>query len=90
MAHQNRNHGRCADFARSIYNADDPAPGHNHPYEHAHNIDVTDSPGRKRFDRPGHYYPLRYFLDHLDINEMQPRLRTHDKDPRGAITFATD
>lgn len=81
-----RNHGRCADFARSIYTTDDPAPGHNEPYDHAHNIDVTDSPGRAGFDRPGHYYPLRYFLDRLDADEMQPRLRTHTRTPRGEVT----
>ena len=85
-----RNHGRCADFARSIYTADDGAPGHNQPYDHAHNIDVTKSPGREGFDRPGHYYPLQYFLDHLDQAEMQPRQRTHATAPRGEVVFAKD
>jgi len=82
-----RSHGRCADFARSIYSANDPAPGHNEPYDHAHNIDVTDAPGRAGSDRPGHYYPLRYFLDGLDRDEMQPRLRTHADAPRGEVMF---
>jgi hypothetical protein len=85
-----RNHGSCADFARSIYNADDRAPGHNQPYDHAANIDVTQSPGKQRFDRPGHYYPLQYFLDHLGREEMQPRRRSHSDEPRGSIVIATD
>ena len=85
-----RNHGRCADFARSIYNADDRAPGHNQPYDHAANIDVTQSPAKHRFDRPGHYYPLQYFLDHLDHDEMQPGLRSHTDEPRGTVIIATD
>ncbi len=85
-----RNHGRCADFARSIYNASDRAPGHNEPYDHAHNIDVTESLARHDFDRPGHYYPLRYFLDHLDADEMRPRLRSHTVLPRGEVVFAPD
>ena len=85
-----RNHGRCADFARSIYTTNDPAPGHNEPYDHAHNIDVTESLGRRDFDRPGHYYPIRYFLDHFDADEIQPGLRTHSRLPRGQETVATD
>ena len=82
-----RNHGRCADFARSIYTADDPAPGHNQPYDHAHNIDVTDAPGQQGFERPGHYYPVQYFLDLLDQDEARPRLRTHASEPRGGVVF---
>lgn len=85
-----RNHGRCADFARSIYTASDPAPGHNEPYDNAHNVDVTESPGRNGFDRPGHYYPLQYFLNHLDGDETQPKRRTHAEEPRGELVFATD
>jgi len=86
-----RNHGRCADFARSIYTANDPAPGHNEPYDHAHNIDVTASLSRRNdFDRPGHYYPLRYFLDHLDAVKMSPRQRSHTVMPRGDISVAAD
>ncbi|HJP38412.1 MAG TPA: hypothetical protein QF499_04665 [Gammaproteobacteria bacterium] len=83
-----RNHGRCADFARSVYVADDFAPGHNQPYDHAHNIDLTEAPGRRDFDRPGHYYPLQYFLDQLGPAEMQPRLRSHTSAPRGAVKKA--
>jgi hypothetical protein len=85
-----RNHGRCADFARSIYTNNDPAPGHNEPYDHAHNIDVTESLAGRDFDRPGHYYPIRYFLDHLDAAEMQPRRRAHSNLPRGAVVVAAD
>lgn len=85
-----RNHGRCADFARSIYTANDPAPGHNEPYDHAHNIDVTESLARHDFDRPGHYYPIRYFLDYLIADEVQPRQRSHAVLPRGEVVFATE
>ncbi len=85
-----RNHGHCADFARSIYTANDKAPGHNKHYDNAHNIDVTDSFVRSAFDRPGHYYPVQYFLNHLDRDEMQPRQRSHAKAPRGKVSFPTD
>ncbi|MCP4001976.1 MAG: hypothetical protein GY727_13790 [Gammaproteobacteria bacterium] len=84
-----RNHGHCADFARSIYTTNDWAPGHNEPYDYAHNIDVTESLARRTFDRPGHYYPIRYFLSHL-VSEQQPRQRSHMNLPRGAVHVAED
>jgi hypothetical protein len=81
-----RKHGRCADFALAVINTDDPAPATNRPLAQAWNLDVTADPARARFDRNGHYWPVRYYLDHL--LPWQPEMAgwTHAGRPRGAVT----
>lgn len=80
-----REHGRCADFTLAVINTDDPAPATNVPLERAFNLDVTAHPGRAGFDRNGHYWPVKYYRDHL--LQLQPEIAgwTHDDRPRGAV-----
>ena len=79
----NRYYGACADFARANYTRGDPGPGTDGPLRNAYNLDVTAAPGRDGFSGGGHYWPLQYFLDALDPQEMTPGLRTHEEFPRG-------
>jgi hypothetical protein len=81
-----RNHGRCADFALAVINTDDPAPATNRPLAQAWNLDVTADPARAGFDRNGHYWPVRYYRDHLLA--LQPELArwNHATRPRGAVS----
>lgn len=78
-------HGECADFALAVMNLDDPAPATNRPLEQAFNLDVTADPARATFDRNGHYWPVRYYRDHLLT--LQPQLAGfgHGGYPRGAV-----
>ncbi len=80
-----RHHGRCADFALAIFNTDDPAPATNRPLRNAHNLDVTDHPGRAGYDRNGHYWPVQFFLEAgAAIIKTLPG-RSHDQHPRGSV-----
>jgi hypothetical protein len=80
-----RNHGRCADFAFAVINTDDAAPSTNAPLARAWNIDVTAHPGRARFERNGHYWPLEYYLGFLPGLERAPLEPSHARYPRGAV-----
>lgn len=81
-----RHYGECADYAGTIFSSDDFVVGTNAPIEHAYSIDITQAPSRDDFDGPGHRWPIQYFLDHLDRDEMTPGLRAHDHMPRGTVT----
>ncbi len=70
-----RHYGECADFAGAIFSSDDFVPGTNAPLKHAQNIDVTAAASRADYDGPGHVWPVQYFLDNLDRDEMTPGLR---------------
>jgi hypothetical protein len=77
-----RNFGECADYATAIYNTDDIVPGTNAPLTWAHNTDVTAEPARAAYEGRGHLWPVQYFLDKLEHDEMTPGLRSHDRLPR--------
>lgn len=83
--HGARTHGRCADFAESIISTDDNAPATNTPLRQAFNLDVTRDPGRAGFALSGHYWPLAYYLEHLDAADATAGSRTHAQLPRGAL-----
>jgi hypothetical protein len=83
-----RHHGECADFALAVMNLDDPAPATNRVLRQAFNFDVTADPARAGFDRNGHYWPVRYYLDHLA--DAQPDMAgwSHVSLPRGGVGSA--
>ena len=85
-----RNHGRCADFAVAFINRDDPAVASNSPLSQAYNRDVSGSPRRELFPRNGHYWPLRYYAEFIDLAEVAPGIRTHADYPRGDLRTLTD
>ncbi|MGI9329768.1 MAG: hypothetical protein ACR2QB_03550 [Gammaproteobacteria bacterium] len=85
-----RNHGHCADFAVAFINRDDATAASNSPLAQAYNRDVTASPRRELFLRSGHYWPLRYYADFIDLAEVTPGIRTHDDYPRGDLRTLTD
>jgi hypothetical protein len=85
-----RNHGRCADFAVTFINRDDPTESSNTPQTQAYNRDVTASPRRDLIPRDGHYWPLRYYADFVDLAEVAPGIRTHTDYPRGELRTQTD
>jgi hypothetical protein len=80
-----RRHGGCADFALAVMNLDDPAPATNRFLAQAFNLDVTADPARAGFDRNGHYWPIRYYLDHLLAEQPAMARWSHDEYPRGEV-----
>lgn len=87
-SHGARTHGRCADFALSILNTDDPAPATNRPIRHAYNLDVTGLPVPAGFSRNGHYWPVQYYLDALLHPAALPQTPDHASYPRGELKAA--
>ncbi|MCC5795333.1 MAG: hypothetical protein JJT85_11450 [Chromatiales bacterium] len=83
-----RHHGRCADFALSLLNTDDPAPATNWPLRQAFNVDVTAHPGRAGFERNGHYWPVEYFLRFMTQAEWLQAEFSHEELPRGEMIMA--
>jgi hypothetical protein len=83
-----RNFGKCVDFASAYYTHDALTPATNEPLDHAHNTDVSDAPGREESGLDAHRWPLGYFLDRIDEQEMQPGLRSHAELPRGEVVRA--
>jgi len=83
-----RHHGECADFALAVMNLDDPAPATNRPLQQAWNLDVTADPARAGFDRNGHYWPVRYYLDHLLGQQPAMAGWSHADRPRGEVRTA--
>lgn len=84
-----RHHGECADFALAVINTEDPAPATNRPLANTFNLDVTGDPARERFERNGHYWPIRYYLDHLLVEQPALAARSHAEWPRGAVRRAS-
>lgn len=82
-SHGARNHGRCADFALSVLNTDDPAPATNRPLRHAFNLDVTVHPAREGYGRNGHYWPVEYFLRFMAGPDGLADRLSHEQYPRG-------
>jgi hypothetical protein len=80
-----RHQGECADFALAVINTDDPAPATNRPLANAFNLDVTGDPARERFGRNGHYWPIRYYIDHLLVDQPALAGRDHAEWPRGGV-----
>jgi hypothetical protein len=80
-----RHHGGCADFALAVMNLDDPAPATNRVLRQAFNLDVTADPARAGFDRNGHYWPVRYYLDHLAAEQPAMADWGHEAYPRGDV-----
>jgi hypothetical protein len=87
-SHGARNHGRCADFALSVLNTDDPAPATNRPLRHAFNLDVTAHPAREGYDRNGHYWPVEYFLRFMAGPDGLAEGLSHEQYPRGGMLVA--
>jgi len=81
-------HGKCADFASSIINTDDPAPTTNKHLKYAWNIDVTNIKKPKNLKRNGHYWPPLYFLLSLNKDTAKIGIRSHEEYPRGDILIA--
>lgn len=88
--HGAREHGRCADFALAVINTDDPAPATSRPLARAHNIDVTDHPGRVGFPRNGHYWPLAWYAEDWLPGPAASAPRSHEVWPRGALRSPPD
>ena len=90
MSYGVRSHGKCADFASSTMNTDDPAPTTNTMLKNAWNLDVTSLDRPLDFKRSSHYWPPLYFL--LSMNEDMARmgLKTHKEFPRGEIIQAVE
>jgi len=88
-SHGARTHGRCADFALSIFNTDDPAPATNRPLQQAFNIDVTAHPARAAYERNGHYWPVEYFRLFLTDPDALPAAPSHQRFPRGTVREAS-
>ena len=87
-SHGARNHGRCADFALSVLNTDDPAPATHRPLRHAFNLDVTAHPAREAYARNGHYWPVEYFLRFMAGPGGMADTLTHEEYPRGGLLVA--
>lgn len=87
-SHGARTHGRCADFALSLLNTDDPAPATNRPLRHAFNLDVTAHPARAGYGRNGHYWPVEYFLRFMAGPGGLADGLSHDPYPRGGVLVA--
>jgi hypothetical protein len=85
VAYGYRNFGRCPDFSAAVFSHDGEVPGTNEPLSHAYNIDVTDARGRADSGLDSHHWPLGYFLNQLDGEQMVPGARTHDELPRGLV-----
>lgn len=81
-----RRYGACADFASAYINTDDNVPTTNTYLADAHNFDVTGSAGRKDYSVSGHDWPVRYFLDVLDGDQVRPGARQHTQWPRGQVS----
>jgi hypothetical protein len=87
-SHGARTHGRCADFALSVLNTDDPAPATNRPLRHAFNLDVTAHPAREGYGRNGHYWPVEYFLRFMVGPGGLADGLSHAQYPRGGMLAA--
>ena len=87
-SHGARTHGRCADFALSVLNTDDPAPATNRPLRYAFNLDVTAHPARDGYGRNGHYWPVEYFLRFMAGPGGLADMLTHEEFPRGGLLVA--
>ena len=82
-----RNFGSCLDYAAAIFTNDGEVPGTNEPLDHAWNVDVTAAPGRATSGLDSHHWPLGWFLEHLDLREALPGMRSHAEWPRGAVSY---
>ncbi|MCL4721688.1 MAG: hypothetical protein KJ041_06970 [Gammaproteobacteria bacterium] len=85
-----RNHGRCADFALSVFNTDDPAPATDRPLQQAWNLDVTAHPARAGYERNGHYWPVEFLLTGGVALVRGLPTRSHRQLPRGAVVAVSD
>jgi hypothetical protein len=59
-----REFGRCADSAEAYINTDDSAPATDRTLQRARTVDVTQAPGRARFE-DGHRWPIQYYLERV-------------------------
>ena len=78
--------GEKGDFTEAFINTDDPVPTTNAPLHHAYNYDVTQTAGRESFEGELHWWPVEYYIGHLDSDHLIGNGLTHAKLPRGEVT----
>jgi len=78
--------GEKGDFTEAYINTDDPVPTTNAALRYAYNYDVTQTAGRKAFEGELHWWPIDYYIDHLDSAYFKESGRTHATLRRGEVT----
>lgn len=92
LDHGKIHYGKYANFSSNFFTHNTPVPGCNRPINHAFNLDVTDAynsePNFSYYRGPeSHFYPLTFYLNHLDASDMEPKIRSHENFPLGDIVI---